>query len=171
MQHRWNSQQAKLVAEHPLWLAIITAHLTLEKNLMKRVSFSFHRSLFKEASLLLESYNPPCPPQEGLFQIWGGICTIDFNIHTEESALKQQMLFMMNAVVTLSLWGLGGSPRHSTPRTGRLDTGNPKIQNSIIEQFTNNLKTSGYLTFQNAATFMFKLGNCSTHLKSSGQMN
>lgn len=53
---------------------------------MKRLSFSFHRRLFKEASLLLESYNPPCPPQEGLLQFWGGICTIDFNIHTEESA-------------------------------------------------------------------------------------
>lgn len=53
---------------------------------MKRLSFSFHRRLFKEASLLLESYHLPCPPQEGLFQIWGDICTIDFNIHTEEYA-------------------------------------------------------------------------------------
>lgn len=86
---------------------------------MKRLSFSFRWSLFKEASLLLESYNPPCPEQEGLFQIWGGICTIDFNIHTEESVLKQQMLFMMNALVTLSLWGLGGSPH--TPPQGLVD--------------------------------------------------
>lgn len=63
------------------------------------------------------------------------------------------------------------SPPPPPPKDWWTDTGNSKIQNSIIEQFTNNLKTSGYLTFQNAATFVFKLGNCSTHLKSSGQMN